>query len=851
MILRNYQIDAVDDITTSAVNGSRRIILQSACGSGKTCIGAKIISNAAGNGFNVLFLCHRREIVLQSSQKLDTFGVKHGIIMSGDPWDPSQLVNVASIQTLHSWCVRRKRANAPKADLVIIDECHHLSSSKTWQEIIDLYPEALILGLTATPINRRGKGMAHFFDAMIKCPSIQKLIDAGYLVPPKYFVPSIPDLKGLKVIAGDYSEKALEERMDRPKLIGDICENWARLGENRQTMIFATGIKHSINLAEAFNALGVKAAHIDGNTPTEERDRIVKQFTNQEIKILSNCFDSETEILTRRGWTRGDALVDSDITAAVNPENGNLVWQNIDAIVRRARGESERMVVVKNQTLDLRVTEGHRMLWRTRGAKKWRISEARDLPDRKSPYELRVAAHGYFPGISLASHDIEFLGLFSTDGSLNRKRASIVIAQSEKSFVCREIERILTSCKFDWKMSVSERRTPAGELRRYRIYRIPKGNISGKLKRSGWHRLESWLDKSLSPKLSNCSVEQFKFLLNGLWLGDGMKHERRTRKNPATTICSADRVQLDRIQEWAVVRGMACSQTWRANTSCGKYPDSTLGFVRIRNRDIVGTNNIHVKTSGGNPSGFDRGWCDESVWCVSNKTGTVIARRNGRVMVVGQCAVFTEGTDIPAAACLIFARPTKSLLLYLQVAGRVLRPFPGKQNCLILDHAGVVYEHGPIEQDWDWRLEYGDETAASKTQEKKLHREITCKQCSCVYYGKVMCPNCGWKPTVKGKEVTTFQAFLEALDEIENPKPLDKMTFYLMLRGHALQNGKNPGMAYYKFQERFGEKPKWSWNSMKTLEPNTEVIAWLDKQRRTFFWRQKNKELSKRLGYAS
>lgn len=298
MNLREYQIKAQDDLTQVAADGKRRLLLQAACGAGKTVIAAQIVRHATSNGRRVLFLAHRRELVNQAVEKLRAFGVDAATIMAGDCWEKGKLVDVASIQTLHSWCVRRKHESLPQADLVVIDECHHFSSAKTWQEVLDGYPDALLLGMTATPINRRGKGLGHFFDAMIKCPSIQSLTDSGHLVPARYYAPSIPDLKGLKIQAGDYSEKELAERVDKPQLVGDVPENWARVCPDRKTMVFATGIKHSIHIVEAFKAIGVKAAHVDGATPQDERDSIVKDFSDGDLQVLSNCavFTEGTDI---------------------------------------------------------------------------------------------------------------------------------------------------------------------------------------------------------------------------------------------------------------------------------------------------------------------------------------------------------------------------------------------------------------------------------------------------------------------------------------------------------------------------------------------------------------------------
>src|SRR3990167_1730911 len=234
---------------------------------------------------------------------------------------------------MHSWVMQRRKESAPPADLVIVDEAVHLQGARTWQDLVALYPQAYIVGFTATPISKAGKGLGGHFDCLVQGPTIGELTRGGWLVTVKYFCPSIPDLQGIKVQAGDYVEKQLEERMDRPKLVGDVVENWARVCPDRKTLVFASGIKHSIHLTEAFNAVGVKAEHVDGKTPAEERAAIIKRFAEGATRVMSSCgvfiegfdepsasalifarptrslmlalqicLDDKTEILSRRGW---------------------------------------------------------------------------------------------------------------------------------------------------------------------------------------------------------------------------------------------------------------------------------------------------------------------------------------------------------------------------------------------------------------------------------------------------------------------------------------------------------------------------------------------------------------------
>jgi DNA repair protein RadD len=130
----------------------------------------------------------------------------------------------------------------PKAALLVIDECHHCPA-ETYRKIIEAYPDAIVLGLTATPCRGDGRGLGGIFEVIIECPQVAELIEQGHLVKTRVYAPVIPDLKGVKVQAGDYIESQLAQRMDRPKLVGDIVTHWHRYSERRRTVCFATGVE--------------------------------------------------------------------------------------------------------------------------------------------------------------------------------------------------------------------------------------------------------------------------------------------------------------------------------------------------------------------------------------------------------------------------------------------------------------------------------------------------------------------------------------------------------------------------------------------------------------------------------
>ena len=233
--LRPYQREVIAQINAAL---ERRIMLVAPTGSGKTVIASDLIHCAIDR--HVLFLAHRRELIRQTRDHLAAFGVTAGIILAGESMDRMRGVQVASVQTLHSRCIRGSQ-DLPPANIVFVDEAHHCPA-RSYRTIIERYPAAKIIGMTATPCRRDGHGLGGIFERMVECPQISDLIKLGYLVPTKVFAPSKPDLSGVHTRHGDYVEAELADRMDRAELIGDIVSHWHRLAEHRKTVVFATSV---------------------------------------------------------------------------------------------------------------------------------------------------------------------------------------------------------------------------------------------------------------------------------------------------------------------------------------------------------------------------------------------------------------------------------------------------------------------------------------------------------------------------------------------------------------------------------------------------------------------------------
>ena len=120
---------------------------------------------------------------------------------------PMERVQVASIQTLHARAIRSDRMKLPPADLIVVDEAHHCPA-QSYRKIIEAYPDAVLLGLTATPCRGDGRGLGGIFETIIETPQVAELIEKGFLVKTRVYAPAIPDLKGVQAFKPAITSKA-------------------------------------------------------------------------------------------------------------------------------------------------------------------------------------------------------------------------------------------------------------------------------------------------------------------------------------------------------------------------------------------------------------------------------------------------------------------------------------------------------------------------------------------------------------------------------------------------------------------------------------------------------------------
>lgn len=283
MNLRPYQDSAVNLIRDSYRNGKKTPLLVLPTGGGKTIVFSYICKAAIDKNKKVLILVHRDSLFKQTSKTLQTFNVQHGLIGAGYSANYNYTCQVAKIGSL----INRMQYFNP--DLIIVDEAHH-AVSPTYKKIIDNYSNSLVLGVTATPVRTNGQGLDDVFDDLIVGSSIQELTDLGYLVRPRIFIPpNNLQLGRVKVTAGDYNKKELEQEMNKSTITGNAVEHYRMLCDGVPAVVFCVSVKHSIDVANEFKSAGYLAESIDGSMQQSEIDRILSDLASSRLQIVTSC----------------------------------------------------------------------------------------------------------------------------------------------------------------------------------------------------------------------------------------------------------------------------------------------------------------------------------------------------------------------------------------------------------------------------------------------------------------------------------------------------------------------------------------------------------------------------------
>lgn len=271
MKLRPYQADLIGKIRLTALHGSRSIVSVLGCGGGKSVIQAEISHSATDKGNNVLFLVHRKELCEQITNTFTAQGVN------------MDLCSVSMVQT-----VSRHIDKIPEPKIIITDEAHH-STANSYKKIYNAFPNALRLGFTATPCRLNAGGLGEVYDKLITSVSTKWLIDNHYLSPYKYYSIPLADTEKLHIRAGEFKVEEVSALIENEAVYSGAVEQYLKLASGKKAIVYCPSVKASKETAEEFNRNGIRAAHLDGTSSKEEREKVIESFRAGKYYILSNA----------------------------------------------------------------------------------------------------------------------------------------------------------------------------------------------------------------------------------------------------------------------------------------------------------------------------------------------------------------------------------------------------------------------------------------------------------------------------------------------------------------------------------------------------------------------------------
>lgn len=331
--LREYQSLAIDKLR-EVIRNNKKPVLSSPTGSGKTRIASEIFAMARQRNKRVAFVVPFLSLIGQTWKAFAAAGMDEddmGVIQADHTltnW--TKPIQICSIDTL------ARRKGLPEVDIVIFDECHKRSVvHKRW---MDHAPDTKFIGLSATPW---AKGMGDIWDEMIIVSTPGKLIQEGFLSPFRFFAPASPDLTGVKTRMGDYAEDQLSKAMNKAELVADIVTTWIKKGEGRPTFCFAVDCAHAQEIQKQFNKAGIPAGYIDAYTEVKNREAMIEQLRNGEIKIICNVGTMTTGV---------DAPFVSCIILARPTKSEMLYIQIIGRGLRLSEGKPDCLILDHSDT---------------------------------------------------------------------------------------------------------------------------------------------------------------------------------------------------------------------------------------------------------------------------------------------------------------------------------------------------------------------------------------------------------------------------------------------------------------------------------------------------------------------
>ncbi len=356
----------------------------------------------------------------------------------------------------------------------------------------------------------------------------------------------------------------------------------------------------------------------------------------------AGCLDDQTEVLTKDGW-KGMGMVNvGDEVAAFDMQSESISWQRANTTHVRGLEPWEKMYAASGPMVDIRVTWNHRMVQKKRGhcsaGPTWSVPysfmSAEDFSSESGRFKIPISGLQEFPGLDLTDSEIELLGWWITDGSLDK--SDMTISQSKHKPCFSRLEECIKECGFDYTFSeytyddkpCSKRPGVVWKMNSPSVrYRIPRGTSKSQPK-AGWDRISVFLDKDISPLLDAMTARQFEFFLFGIHCGDG--DQKKPADKGVYRITKGNKKFIDNLQSMCVRRGYKCNVS--VTHEDGFEPKYNANIQRKDSVIVFGRSGVEKNTSLTLSAPKSGG---EKVWCVSNDLETLVIRRNGKVCIIG------------------------------------------------------------------------------------------------------------------------------------------------------------------------------------------------------------------------
>lgn len=277
-----HQQKGIEQIFHAFDSGVRSVCFQLATGGGKSRIIRRVTERYHDEKRVVYLVTHRKSLVRQLADELYAADIPYSLVTADAPL-LGQRIQVCMLFSLVN---RFEQLREP--ELIIIDEAHH-AKCESYLAVRRRWPNALWLGMTATPQRSDGRAMSDMFDKLILGPPMRELIAGGFLCDYDYYAPETVDMTGVRSTAGEYNAKQSAERVDRALITGNAVEHYRRHSDHQPAIACCVSIAHAEHVSTRFRDAGYRAMAIHSRMDERDIARAIAGLKDGSIEVLSQC----------------------------------------------------------------------------------------------------------------------------------------------------------------------------------------------------------------------------------------------------------------------------------------------------------------------------------------------------------------------------------------------------------------------------------------------------------------------------------------------------------------------------------------------------------------------------------